>query len=107
MKDVESALSVEKKHQLLGRRLGMSAPGDLAEQRLHQYMQIVCNFPPNGFASCLDLIQAPTHAFFYDLCHNLDRFREDFDAKYKTTPHIKPMLRWRWSALYLAYYIRS
>lgn len=48
--------------------------------------------------SRFDLIQAPTHAFFYDLYHNFDTFRDDFDAKYNKTPYVSPMLRWRWSA---------
>ena len=44
------------------------------------------------------MIQAPTHAFFYDLYHGFDKFREDFDAKYDKAPYVSPTLRWRWSA---------
>ena len=47
----------------------------------------------------IDIVQAPTHAFFYDLYHEFDKFREDFDAKNNKSPYVSPMLRWRWSAL--------
>ncbi|KAL8940786.1 MAG: hypothetical protein Q9211_002108 [Gyalolechia sp. 1 TL-2023] len=39
---------------------------------------------------------APTQAFFYDLYHGFDKFREDFDAEYNKAPYVSPMLRWRW-----------
>lgn len=40
--------------------------------------------------------QAPTHAFFYDLYHNFDKFRADYRAKFQKAPYVSPMLRWRW-----------
>ena len=98
VKDLESALGVKRTILSLAREWEASAPENLVEQGLQEYMQNVCTSLPSYPTSRLDLIQAPTHAFFYDLYHNFDKFREDFDAKYKKAPYVSPMLRWRWSA---------
>ncbi|KAL8963649.1 MAG: hypothetical protein Q9193_000118 [Seirophora villosa] len=79
VRDLESTLGVKKTMLSLAREWETSAPESLAKQGLQVYMQ-----------------NAPTHAFFYDLYHNFDKFREDFDAKYTKTPYVSPMLRWRW-----------
>ena len=97
VRDLESALGVKRTILSLAREWEASAPENLAKQGLQEYMQNVCTSLLNHPASRLDLIQAPTHAFFYDLYHNFDEFREDFDAKYNKAPYVSPMLRWRWS----------
>ncbi|MCJ1384206.1 hypothetical protein MMC17_007322 [Xylographa soralifera] len=81
VRDLESALGVERTVLSLSRVWETTAPENLAKQGLQEYMQ-----------------NAPTHAFFYDLYHNFDKFREDFDAKYNKAPYVSPMLRWRWLA---------
>ena len=107
VEDLEYALGVKKSIISLSKEWELSYPGDLTKQGLQQYMKNVCTILPTHFTPCLDIIQAPTHAFFFDLYHDFDRFREDFNAKYERAPYVSPMLRWRWLALYLAYHIRS
>ncbi|KAL9060553.1 MAG: hypothetical protein Q9206_000963 [Seirophora lacunosa] len=79
VRDLESTLGVKRTTLSLAKEWDTSAPESLAKQGLQVYMQ-----------------NAPTHAFFYDLYHNFDTFRDDFDAKYNKTPYVSPMLRWRW-----------
>ena len=67
VKDLESALGVKRTILSLAREWEASAPENLAKQGLQEYMQNVCTSLPNHPTSRLDLIQAPTHAFFYDL----------------------------------------
>ena len=98
VKDLESGLGVSRTILSLTREWEVSAPENLAKQGLQEYMQNVCTSFSSHLPSHLDLIQAPTHAFFYDLYHDFDKFREDFDAKYNKAPYVSPMLRWRWSA---------
>ena len=98
VRDLESALGVKREVISLAKEWEVSAPGNLAKQALQDYMQNVCAPLPNHPTSHPDMIQAPTHAFFYDLYHNFDKFREDFGAKNNKSPYISPMLRWRWSA---------
>ncbi len=98
VRDLESALGVKREIISLAEEWEVSAPGNLAEQGLQDYMQNVCASLPNHPTSYFDMVQAPTHAFFYDLYHDFDKFREDFDAKHNKAPYVSPMLRWRWSA---------
>ena len=98
VRDLESALGVRREIISLADEWELSAPGNLARQPLQDYIQNVCASLPSHPTSCPDMVQAPTHAFFYDLYHNFDEFRENFNAKHDKAPYVSPMLRWRWSA---------
>ncbi len=96
VEDLESALGVKRIVLSLAEEWESSGPENLAKQGLQDYMQNVCTSLPNHPTSHLDLVQAPTHAFFYDLYHDFDSFRERFGAEYHKAPYVSPMLRWRW-----------
>lgn len=71
VRDLESALGVKREIFSLAKEWEVSAPGNLAKQALQDYMQNVCASLPTHPTSYPDMVQAPTHAFFYDLYHNL------------------------------------